>query len=74
MTSKLMQTAVLLTLFLLFFTVSTATAAPFGGETAVSDTVRFAESINPPDWVGFLMVLIALTLPAALFFWMRQQK
>ena len=74
MTNQMKQTAVLLTLFCLLFTVSAVGATPVGGETAVSEAVHFSESVNLPGWVGGLMAAIALALPAGLFIWMRQQK
>lgn len=60
------------TILLLAVTLS-AFAAPNGGpvlETAVS----FSEAVNLPGWLGGILTILALVLPAAAYMWMKQSR
>ncbi|MCB0033928.1 MAG: copper resistance protein CopC [Anaerolineales bacterium] len=45
-----------------------------GGYMLTSTLLAEAASFNPPDILGWIMVILALVLPAAVYYWQKNQR
>lgn len=45
-----------------------------GGHMLTSTVLAEATSYNPPDIVGWIMVVLSLVLPAAAYYWQKNQR
>lgn len=44
------------------------------GDQMLTSTLLAEGALNPPHWVGWLMVILALALPTAVYYWQKRQR
>lgn len=44
------------------------------GDQMLTSTLLAEGAFNPPHWVGWLMVILALALPTAVYYWQKSQR